>query len=117
MRPTSSGGFGVDADTVYALADACLVVDITSPGTASAERMRSTEDVMSVQMNSPERCLTVADAAERLSVDADTVRRLFAEEPGVIVITFPRKGRRQYRTLRIPEAIFRRVVMRLTRVA
>jgi hypothetical protein len=64
-----------------------------------------------------ERCLTVADIAERLNVDADTVRRLFADEPGVIIITFPRRGRRQYRTLRIPEAVFRRVVMRLTKVA
>ena len=72
---------------------------------------------MNLPMNPTERCLTVADVAERLNIDADTVRRLFADEPGVIIITFPRRGRRQYRTLRIPEAVFRRVVMRLTKVA
>jgi hypothetical protein len=59
-------------------------------------------------------CLTVADVAARLNVKADTVWRLFGQEPGVIVICTPRKGRRVYRTLRIPEYVFRRVVMRLT---
>lgn len=73
---------------------------------------------MNLPMNpTDERCLTVTDVAERLNVDAGTVRRLFADEPGVVIITFPRRGRRQYRTLRIPEAVFRRVVMRLTKVA
>ena len=73
---------------------------------------------MNLPMNSAdERCLTVTDVAERLNVDAGTVRRLFADEPGVVIITFPRRGRRQYRTLRIPQAVFRRVVMRLTKVA
>ena len=62
-------------------------------------------------------CLTVADAAKRLNVDTDTIRRLFLNEPGVIVIAFPRKGRRTYRTLRIPEPVFRRVVTRLMKVA
>lgn len=33
-------------------------------------------------------CLTVADVAKRLKVDDDTVRRLFIDEPGVIVISF-----------------------------
>jgi hypothetical protein len=61
-----------------------------------------------------DRCLTVADVASRLNVKADTVRRLFGHEPGVIVICTPRKGRRVYRTLRIPEHVFRRVVMRMT---
>jgi hypothetical protein len=78
---------------------------------------RDTEVAMNLQMNPTERCLTVADVAERLNVDADTVRRLFADEPGVIVIAFPRRGRRLYRTLRIPEDVFRRVVTRLTKVA
>jgi hypothetical protein len=64
----------------------------------------------------PESCLTVTDVAERLKIDKDTARRLFVDEPGVIVISFPRKGRRTYRTLRIPEAVFRRVLTRLTNV-
>jgi hypothetical protein len=59
--------------------------------------------------------LTVTEVADRLKLNEDTVRRLFLNEPGVLVICFPRKGRRVYRTLRIPEAVFQRVLARLTR--
>jgi hypothetical protein len=55
--------------------------------------------------------------AERLKVNDETVRRLFLNEPGVLVICFPRRGRRVYRTLRIPESVFQRVLTRLTKVA
>lgn len=64
-----------------------------------------------------DQCLTVAEIAERLKLDPETVRRLFSHEPGVIVICIPKKGRRVYRTLRIPEPVFRRVVTRFTQVA
>ena len=64
-----------------------------------------------------DQCLTVAEIAERLKVKPDTVRRLFMNEPGVIVISFPRKGRRVYRTLRIPPSVYQRVVTRLTQLA
>jgi hypothetical protein len=64
-----------------------------------------------------DQCLTVAEIAERLKVKPDTVRRLFINEPGVIVIRFPRKGRRLYRTLRVPLSVYQRVVTRLTHVA
>ena len=64
-----------------------------------------------------ERYLTVADVAELLKVKEDTVRRLFGNEPGVLVICFPRRGRRVYRTLRIPESVYQRVLARLTKVA
>jgi len=63
-----------------------------------------------------EQLLTIVDVAERLKVNEDTVRKLFMNEPGVVVICFPRKGKRVYRTLRIPEDVFDRVVRRLTRV-
>ena len=71
---------------------------------------------MGGQVDVNEAYLTVGDVADRLKVNEDTVRRLFQGEPGVLVICFPRKGRRTYRTLRIPEAVFRRVLTRLTRV-
>ena len=61
--------------------------------------------------------LTIVEVGERLKVNEDTVRRLFLNEPGVIVICFPRKGKRVYRTLRIPEDVFQRVLTRLTKVA
>lgn len=64
-----------------------------------------------------ERCLTVTEVADRLKVNQETVRRIFMDEPGVLVIYRPRKGRRQYRTLRIPERVFQRVVTRLTRAS
>ena len=60
--------------------------------------------------------LTLSEVAERLKVNEDTARRLFVNEPGVVVICFPRKGRRVYRTLRIPVSVFSRVLTRLTKV-
>ena len=69
---------------------------------------------MPVQVDEP--FYTIVEVAERLKVNDDTVRRLFLNEPGVVVICFPRKGKRVYRTLRIPESVLRRVVTRLTRV-
>jgi hypothetical protein len=69
---------------------------------------------MHVQIDEP--FYTIVDVAERLKVNQDTARRLFLNEPGVVVICFPRKGKRVYRTLRIPESVLRRVLTRLTRV-
>ena len=60
--------------------------------------------------------LTLFEVAERLKVNEDTARRLFLNEPGVIVICFPRKGKRVYRTVRVPESVFRRVMNRLSQV-
>ena len=61
--------------------------------------------------------LTIAEVAERLKLNHETARRLFMNEPGVVVICSPKKGKRVYRTLRIPVAVYDRVVTRLTRVA
>ena len=72
---------------------------------------------MGVQVRGDETYLTVTDVAERLKINEDTVRRLFLNEPGVLVICFPRRGRRLYRTLRIPQAVFERVVTRLTKIS
>jgi len=38
--------------------------------------------------------LTPAEIADKLKIDDRTVRRLFLDEPGAIVICFPRKGKR-----------------------
>jgi hypothetical protein len=70
---------------------------------------------MDVALQRDEECLTVSDIAGRLKLNEETVRRLFISEPGVIVIYRPRKGRRQYRTLRIPLHVFQRVLTRFTR--
>src|SRR5437667_45237 len=74
-----------------------------------------------IEMNSRvdinETFLTVAEVAERLKVNEETARRLFLNEPGVIVICYPRKGVRVYRTLRIPESVYLRVVTRFIKTA
>ena len=72
---------------------------------------------MALPLEPNEACLTAAEIAERLKLNKETVRRMFLNEPGVIVICCPRKGRRVYRTLRIPEHVFHRVLTRLTLVA
>jgi hypothetical protein len=49
------------------------------------------------------------------NLSADTVRRLFEREPGVLVIQHARgRGARRYRTLRIPKSVAERVHRRMT---
>jgi hypothetical protein len=70
---------------------------------------------MSTQVAATEVFLTVTEIAQRLKVNEETVRRLFVNEPGVVVICFPKRGRRVYRTLRIPEAVFTRVLTKFVK--
>ena len=59
---------------------------------------------------------SVAQIAEAWGVSTDTVRRMFQQEAGVIVIE-PARGRysrRRYRTLRIPASVADRVHRRLS---
>ena len=55
--------------------------------------------------------LTIAEVAVMLEVSRDTVRRMFAEEPGVINVG-PQRRRtgRLYRVLRIPRSVLERVL-------
>jgi hypothetical protein len=59
-----------------------------------------------------ERHYSLAKVAEQWGVSEDTVRRMFENEPGVLVLE-PARGRmsrkRRYRTLRIPAAVVERV--------
>jgi len=49
-------------------------------------------------------------------LSADTIRRLFEGEPGVLIIERPRsRSARRYRTMRIPEWVAERVHRRLSR--
>jgi transcriptional regulator GlxA family with amidase domain len=65
----------------------------------------------------PERHFTVEQIAKNRNLSADTIRRLFVDEPGVIVISKPKHRRRTYRVLRIPEGVEKRVFARLTNKA
>jgi predicted transcriptional regulator len=57
---------------------------------------------------------TVAEVAEMLGVSKDTVRRLFAQEPGVIDLGRREAtlGKRRYRVLRISSAVVARFLER-----
>jgi hypothetical protein len=65
-----------------------------------------------------ERHFTVHEIAESLNISYDSARRLFLDEPGVVVIASPpKKYKRRHRTLRIPESVFERVYRRLRNAA
>ena len=59
--------------------------------------------------NSRERHYTVPELAAIWNMSTDTVRRRFRNEPGVLIISNPRKGTRVFETLRIPESVAERV--------
>ena len=59
--------------------------------------------------------LTLADVAERMGFSTQTVIKLFEREPGVIILKRPEKmHKRSYRSVRIPRAVYERVVTRLS---
>jgi len=59
-----------------------------------------------------------AEIAGLWNLSADCVRKIFENEPGVLVIgnTQLRRGRRSYTTLRIPQTVLDRVHRRLCKV-
>ncbi len=61
-----------------------------------------------------ERHFSCAQIALLWNVSRDTVRRLFQNEPGVLVLgdTNPRRRKRRYFTLRIPRSVLERVYSR-----
>lgn len=70
---------------------------------------------MSVQETTFERHYSVDELAELWGVSDDFVRRLFVNEPGVVVFFKYRPGRRTYRTVRVPESVAQRVHRRLSK--
>lgn len=61
-----------------------------------------------------ERHYAPSEVAERWNLNVETIRRIFQDEPGVLVFQSPvRKGRRSYKTIRIPESVLDRVHKRL----
>ena len=57
---------------------------------------------------------TVKEVGLMMGLSRNTVTRLFEHEPGVIVLERPeRMHKRSYRTIRIPHAVYERVVLRL----
>jgi hypothetical protein len=63
-----------------------------------------------------ERHYAPAEVAELWQFNVETIRRMFEDEPGVVVLQAPvRKGRRPYKTIRIPHSVLERVHRRLQR--
>lgn len=77
---------------------------------------RTTEQISSSASQSQagsvfaERHYTVAEIAAMWNLSKDAVRRMFQNEPGVLVLGGRSKGRkRRYTTLRIPQSVLERV--------
>jgi hypothetical protein len=56
------------------------------------------------------------EVAALWNLNVETIRRMFQDEPGVIVLQGPfKKGKRPYKTIRIPHSVLERVHKRLRR--
>jgi len=60
----------------------------------------------------PEPVFTTAEVAAEMKVHAETVRRIFSDEPGVLKIS-SKNGRGRRVTLRIPQHVLQRVLRKL----
>jgi hypothetical protein len=53
---------------------------------------------------------TIQQIAESWGLSEDSVARIFEDEPGVLVLTNSNtRGKRRYRTLRVPQSVEQRV--------
>lgn len=65
-----------------------------------------------------ERHFSPAELGELWGLSADTIRRMFEAEPGVLVFENPvRSSSRRFRTLRIPASVAERVYSRFSNSA
>jgi transcriptional regulator GlxA family with amidase domain len=61
-----------------------------------------------------ERHFSTAELAETWNLSEDTIRRMFENEPGVMIFENPsRNPNRRRRTLRIPQSVAERVYQKL----
>jgi hypothetical protein len=68
-----------------------------------------------VELRMCERHFSPAELGELWNLSADTVRRMFESEPGVLVFENPvRSSSRRFRTLRIPESVAERLYSRFS---
>jgi hypothetical protein len=78
------------------------------------EHLRIAE--MTAATGAGERHYTVRELGALWKLSTSSIARIFRDEPGVLKIgrEQPRRGRRRYITLRIPESVVQRVYRRLT---
>ena len=71
----------------------------------------------SMTLSFSERHYAVAEIAVLWNLSSDAVRKLFQDEPGVLVLgSQGPTHKRRYTTLRIPESVLQRVHRRMTKV-
>lgn len=56
-----------------------------------------------------QRHFSVQELAKLWHLSVDAIRRIFEKEPGVLVLSDVKRGKRRYRTIRIPESVAQRV--------
>ena len=65
----------------------------------------------------PARYYSAREIAELLNLSQDSVRKLFQDEPDVLVLgDQSSKYKRRYTTLRVPDSVLRRVLRRMSNV-
>lgn len=66
-----------------------------------------------------EQHFTASELAELWHLDSDTIRKIFRDEPGVLLITTGKKTRyrKAYTNIRIPASVAERVHRRMSRVS
>jgi len=58
---------------------------------------------------------TVAEIATLTGLSTGTIRRMFENEKGVLILERPEKmHKRRYRSIRIPRAVYERVLRKIT---
>ena len=63
-----------------------------------------------------ERHYSAAELAALWNLNVETIRRIFQDEPGIVVLQSPvKRGKRPYKTIRIPQSVLERVHKRLQR--
>ena len=110
---------------MYAVSDIFFVDWSICRETHSIYKVHATRDAAEISKVCPnstlefmERHYTVAEIAAMWNLSKDTVRRMFQNEPGVLVLGARPSGRKRgYLTLRIPQAVLERVHSRCSLVS
>jgi hypothetical protein len=88
------------------------------PRVSLEPRIATVSDPAPEVSRATERHFSVSELAAAWNLSADTIRKLFEKEPGVLIIGSEagKYSRRRYITLRVPESVALRVHRRLSRV-
>jgi hypothetical protein len=84
----------------------------------SALQSEKNADSAPTSATSVERHYSPAEIGEIWNLSADCVRNIFENEQGVLVLgnSISRRGKRSYKTLRIPQSVLDRVHKRMSKV-